>query len=76
MLLGLFDVDALTISMAQLTKSGTPVDVAAHAITVGVLSNTLVKLGIALVLGRGAYRPLAAIGLALMAATLAAFLYF
>lgn len=76
LLLGLFDVDALTISMTQLTTSGTPADVAARAVTVGVLANTLVKLGIALVLGRGAYRPLTGIGLALMAATLAAFLYF
>ena len=71
-ILGAFDVDALTISMAQLTKSGTAADLAARAITIGVLANTIVKLAIALVLGRGRFRPLAAVGLGLMAIALGA----
>jgi uncharacterized membrane protein (DUF4010 family) len=74
-ILGAFEVDALTISMAQLTKSGTPAHVAAQAVTVGVLANTLVKLSMALALGRGRFRPLAAAGLAFMALALAAWVW-
>ena len=69
-LLGAFEVDALTLSMAHLANTGTPAAVAAEAVTIGILSNTLVKLSIALALGRGAFRPLAATGLALMAVAL------
>ena len=47
--------------------------VAARALALGVLSNTIVKLCIALVIGRGSFRVLAAIGLALMAVALGAF---
>ncbi len=72
LLTGAFDMDALTISMAQMTRSGTSAAIAARAIAVGALSNTIVKLGIALVLGRGRFRPLAAAGLMLMAVALAA----
>ena len=71
-LLGAFEIDGLTISLAQLTKTGMPADLAAKAVTIGVLSNTVVKLAIALVLGRGRFRPLAAAGLGLMAVALAA----
>lgn len=73
--LGLGDTDALTISMAQLVTSGTAASVAATAVTIGVVSNTLVKLLIAVVVGRGQYRTLTAVGLALMAAALAAGAY-
>ncbi len=71
-LLGAFDVDALTLSMANLTRTGTPPGVAAQAVIVGILANTLVKLAIALVLGHGRFRPLASTGLAGMAAALGA----
>ena len=71
-LLGAFDVDALTLSMANLTRTGTPAGVAAQAVIVGILANTLVKLAIALVLGHGRFRPLASTGLAGMAAALGA----
>ncbi len=70
--MGAFDMDALTISMAQMTKNGTSAALAARAVTIGVLSNTIVKLGIAVVLGRGRFRPLAAAGLTLMAVALLA----
>lgn len=53
--LGLTDVDALTISLAR-RAAGTAFGVAAPAIAVGVLSNTTLKLGIAIVLGRGLFR--------------------
>ena len=69
-ILGLVDMDALTISMAQLTSSGTAAGLTARAVTIGVLVNTLVKLTITLVIGRGSFRTLTAIGLALMAVAL------
>jgi uncharacterized membrane protein (DUF4010 family) len=72
--LGLTDVDALTISMAQRATSGTPVEVAAAALTLGILANTIVKTAIAVVVGRGAFRMLATLGLAAMAASLGAWL--
>lgn len=75
-ILGAFDVDALTMSMAQLTRSGTAPELAARAVIIGILANTIVKLTIALALGRGRFRPLAAIGLALMAVVLGAWIYF
>jgi uncharacterized membrane protein (DUF4010 family) len=71
-LLGLVDMDALTISMSQLTQGGTNPGHAATAVTIGVIANTLVKLGVALAVGRGSFRPRAVIGLALMALALGA----
>ena len=74
--LGLADVDALTLSMARMATAGAVLaHVAARALTVGILANTLVKLGLAMFLGRGRFRPLAGTGLALMALTLAAAMY-
>ncbi len=57
--LGLTDVDALTIAMA---KSDAVVGTAALAVAVGCMANTVVKLGIALVVGRGEFRRSAAWG--------------
>ena len=71
--LGLADMDALTISMARLTASGTaPADVTALAVTVGALANTAVKLVLALGIGRGRFRSLTVAGLAAIAAALVA----
>ncbi|MGH9555061.1 MAG: DUF4010 domain-containing protein [Terriglobales bacterium] len=50
---GLTDIDALTISMARSTASGAPLEVAAQAIVIGVISNSVLKT---LVLGRGKFR--------------------
>jgi len=61
--LGLVDMDALTISMARMASEGTPAAIAAIGVAVGVLSNTAIKLGITLVIGRGAYRARAGLGL-------------
>jgi len=47
---GLTDVDAITLSMAELAKSGTA-HVAVTAIVIAALVNTVVKCGIAFVLG-------------------------
>ncbi len=74
--LGLTDVDALTLTMSRAATSGTPVGVAATAITIGILANTLVKLGLVVGIGRGKYRIWAGLGLLLIAAALAAAILF
>jgi uncharacterized membrane protein (DUF4010 family) len=60
--LGLTDVDALTVSMSTLNGSVLPV-IAARAIAIGVLANTVLKLGLTVTLGKGRFRWLAAAGL-------------
>lgn len=67
--LGLTDVDALVVSMAK-SASGEAVADAAHAVVLGAVSNTLVKLVIALVAGAAAFRG--RVGGALLAVALAA----
>jgi uncharacterized membrane protein (DUF4010 family) len=62
--LGLTDVDALTISMTRSAAAGAPVAVAARALAIGALANTLLKLGLALGLGRAAFRRAAGASLA------------
>jgi uncharacterized membrane protein (DUF4010 family) len=57
--LGLTDVDALTISMARQVAPAMSLQTAALAIAVGVLSNTALKLTIALVVGSPGYRRVA-----------------
>lgn len=68
--LGLTDMDALTYSMAKLGNSSGDAPLAARAIGVGLLSNTLFKLGLALALGAAAFRRLAAVGLLALAVSL------
>ena len=65
--LGLTDVDALTISIARSPATGVTLDVAAQAIAIGILSNTLMKAAIALVVGQGVFRAVTASLLGLMA---------
>jgi len=75
-ILGLTDVDALTMSMSKAAASNTAtVADAAAAIILGIFVNTVVKLGLTLVIGRGAYRRYAAAGLTLVAAAIAAGLW-
>ena len=50
-LLGLTDVDALTLAMTRSVSSGTAVDLACRAILMGVVANSLMKAGIAIVVG-------------------------
>jgi uncharacterized membrane protein (DUF4010 family) len=71
-LLGLADVDALTASMASQSRQGLAVEVAAAAIAIGIVSNTVLKLMIAVTIGRGAFRWYVAGGLAAVAAALLA----
>lgn len=64
--LGLTDVDALTVTMARGVATTGDVGVAALAIGIGILSNTAMKMVVALILGRGAFRRIAAGTLAAM----------
>ncbi len=72
--LGLTDVDALTVTMARGLSASASLDDAARAIAVGVLANTLLKGGIALVVGRGAFRAISVGALAAIAALMAGLL--
>ena len=47
--LGLTDVDALTMSMARGMSGAAPLELAARAIAIGVAANTALKLALALV---------------------------
>ncbi len=62
--LGATDMDALTLSMCMLAAGSGDPGLAAQAIAVGILSNTLLKLGLTLALGSNAFRGRAAPGLA------------
>lgn len=50
-LLGLTDVDALTLAMTRSVSTGTSIDLACRAILMGVIANCLMKAGIAMVIG-------------------------
>ena len=69
--LGLTDIDALTISMARGAMTSIPVDVAARAIAVGILANTALKLGLVLSIGVARFKTHAAPALVAMAAAIA-----
>ncbi|MCM3880546.1 MAG: DUF4010 domain-containing protein [Vicinamibacterales bacterium] len=62
--LGLTDVDALTMSMARAPHL--TVEVAALAVAVGVAANTLLKLGVSIFLGSARFRVIAGGTLAVM----------
>jgi uncharacterized membrane protein (DUF4010 family) len=70
--LGLTDMDALTYSMARLGGSSGDPGLAARAIGIGLLSNTVLKLGLVLALGGPAFRRFAASGLLACAISLMA----
>jgi uncharacterized membrane protein (DUF4010 family) len=67
-LLGLTDMDALTLSMTRLAAEAGMVQVAALAMAIGVISNTLLKLSVVAVVGQGEFRRRASVGLLLLAA--------
>lgn len=73
-LLGLTDVDALTMSMSRL-EGGLTTEIAARAIVIGILVNTMFKMGISLALGAPAFRRIAGLGLAAIGALTAAAFY-
>lgn len=70
--LGLTDVDALTVSMARGAAQRVSPAVAATAIAIGVLANTGMKLGLALFFGSSTFRTIAGSALALMLLALGA----
>jgi uncharacterized membrane protein (DUF4010 family) len=65
--LGLTDVDALTMTMARL-DGGLSIDMAARAIAIGIISNTVLKLVMGVSLGAPAFRKVLAPGLLLLGA--------
>jgi uncharacterized membrane protein (DUF4010 family) len=74
---GFTDVDALTYSMVKLGGMEAAPTLAAKALGVGVLSNTVLKAGVVLTVGRGPLRIVAGLGLlALGLGSLAALLLF
>lgn len=74
--LGLTDVDALTVSMARGVAITDSPSIAATAIAVGVLSNTAMKLGLAVFFGASRFRAIAGGALALMLTALGGALLF
>jgi uncharacterized membrane protein (DUF4010 family) len=62
-ILGLTDMDALTISMSREASSGLALSTAARAVVVGTLSNAALKLVLALALGRSTFRVAAGLGI-------------
>lgn len=54
--LGLTDVDALTLSMTRSVSTGTSIDAAARAIAIGIVANSLMKAGIAAAIGHGRFK--------------------
>ncbi len=70
-LLGLTDVDALTVSMTRYGADPANVRVAAAAIGIGVLSNTMLKLALVVTIGGPRFRARAASGLLALAAAAA-----
>ncbi|HEX9894733.1 MAG TPA: DUF4010 domain-containing protein [Gemmatimonadales bacterium] len=67
-LAGLTDMDAITLSMAEFARTNGETGVAALAITIAALSNTLVKGGMVLALGSGSLKRRVGIGMALVVA--------
>jgi uncharacterized membrane protein (DUF4010 family) len=74
--LGLTDVDALTVSMARGVAETASPGIAATAIAVGVLANTGMKLGLALFFGTARFRMIAGGALAMMLLAIAASLLY
>lgn len=75
MIAGLADVDAITLSMSTLAKSSLTLETAANAITLAAITNTLVKLSIAYILGNKLFgNRIAVIFLPMIAAGLIAVL--
>jgi uncharacterized membrane protein (DUF4010 family) len=73
-MIGLTDLDALTLSLAR--NTGIEPALAARGLAVGVLSNTLLKMGVAMTVGRGAYRWVTGAVLGAMALGVAATIWF
>lgn len=53
---GMTDVDAITLSMTELARQGSALELVAGALIIAAVSNTLVKCGLVMVIGSGALR--------------------
>jgi uncharacterized membrane protein (DUF4010 family) len=73
-LVGLTDLDALTLSLARSAVTPAMVQTAGVALAVGILANTLLKLTVAVVVGRGSFRVVTAGGLGAMAVAIVSML--
>ena len=73
--LGLTDADALTLSMTRSVATGTSIDAAARAITIGIVANSIMKAGIAAMIGSRGFKWQAGAALLAMAAAGAAALF-
>lgn len=74
-ILGLTDMDALTVSMNRLGTSADAVSLGAQGIAIGLLANTAFKTTLALALGSARFRRLVLGGLAAEAAAIGAGLW-
>ena len=66
--LGLTDVDALTLSMTRSVQAGTSIGAATRAIATGIVANSLLKAAIAGVIGHSRFKWQAGLSLIAMAA--------
>ena len=73
---GLTDLDALTLSLARSTAATGEVGAATLALVAGVAANTLLKLTVALIVGRGSFRLMTVAALGAMALSLGAIFVF
>jgi uncharacterized membrane protein (DUF4010 family) len=73
-IVGLTDLDALTLSLARSAAASPADSTAVVALVIGILSNTLLKLTIAVVVGRGWFRAITAAGLGAIAVSIVAML--
>jgi uncharacterized membrane protein (DUF4010 family) len=72
---GLFDVDAMAVSMTQLAPRVLDTETAAHAILAGVASATLGKVAIGAIIGRGRF-AIAIGGMSILCVTTGALTFF
>lgn len=73
--LGLTDVDALTVSMCRSAMNGMGPTLAAEGIAIGILANTVLKFGVALAVGSPRFRRAVAPGFLMLGAAVAAGLW-
>jgi uncharacterized membrane protein (DUF4010 family) len=65
-ILGFSDVDALTISMAKSATSSVAPSVAAEAIAIGIVANSILKFCLAMAFGTPQFRRVGGVALAAM----------
>ena len=64
--LGLTDMDALTLSMSRLAATPAQTHIAALAIAIGIIANTVMKTAMILVIGAAGFRQRAAFALVML----------